>query len=286
MAILLGDQLKGLISTTTGNLTLIDTETRIQLYSNTLQDIGIDVKEDNKKLQGGIGNPVIYSWGENRQISVSVSDAVSRLNWTAAKLGQELKKGNVLAFKEAQTYIVKSNSITLDAEPATNEKPQIFDLQTGIAIDPSKITISEKTKVTFESSLLKDGAVVYVNGYNVPVKDSLYIDIDANKFAKTFEVIITNPIVMIDENGVPTTKFIRQYRFPLGRLSGDFKDDLKSKSDGGKMDSKIEILKPMNDSKMGRIMIIPIEQVPLSQLKQIGFIEDDSKSVPSLEEHH
>lgn len=271
MSTLLGDQLKGLISTTTGNLTLIDTETKIQLYSNTLQDIGIDVKEDNKKIQGGIGNPVIYSWGENRRITVSITDAVSRLNWTAAKLGQELKKGNVKAFKEAQVYVVKSNAITLDAEPSSGEKPQIFNLETGEAIDESKITV-KGANVTFEASLLKDGQQVYVNGYNVPVDEALYIDIDANKFAKTFEVIITNPVVMIDD-GVPTTKFIRQYRFPLGRLSGDFKDDLKAKSDGGKMASKIEIMKPINDSSMGRIMVVPIEKVPLSQLKQLGFAD-------------
>lgn len=281
MTVLLGDQLKGLISTTTGNLTLIDTETKIQLYSNTLQDIGIDVKEDNKKIQGGIGNPVIYSWGENRRITVTVDDAVSRLNWTAAKLGQELKKGTVLAFKEARTYVVNSNTITLDSAPSKDEKPQIFNLKTGEAIDPSKITIVDN-KVTFESSLITDGEKVYVNGYNVPVDESLYIDIDANKFAKTFEVIITNPVVMIDENGIPTTKFIRQYRFPLGRLSGDFKDTMKAKSDGGKMSSKIEIMKPITDSKMGRIMVIPIDQVPLSQLEQLGFAEKPK----ALEEHH
>ncbi|MEG1309391.1 MAG: hypothetical protein RSA91_01070 [Bacilli bacterium] len=269
--VLLQDQLTGLISTTTGNLTLIDTESGVQLYSNTLQDIGIDVKEDNKKIQGGIGNPVIYSWGENRQITVSISDAVSKLNWTAAKLGQELKKGKVLAFKEAKTYVVSKSLVKLDVVPAPDVTLKIFDLEKGNLIDKSKFTLADGT-ITFSDSTIADGSKVYINGYNIEVNDAIFVDIDSNKFAKTFEVVITNPIVTI-KDGKPSTKFMRQYRFPLGRLSGDFKDDMKSKSDGGKMDSKIEIMKPITDSKMGRIMVLPVSAFDSNELQSMGLLK-------------
>ena len=49
------------------------------------------------------------------------------------------------------------------------------------------------------------------------------------------------------------------------------KDDLKSKSDGGKVSSKIEILKPENSDTMGRIMLLPLETFGKSQLQAMGF---------------
>lgn len=269
MAINIQEQLKQCISTTTGNVTLIDNETGVQLFSETMKDIGVDFKEDNKKIEGGIGNPTIYSWGENRKISVNLSDAVSRMDWTAAKLGQEMKTGKVKVFKEAKSYTVNSGAISLDIKPDDSKKLKIFNKVTGDLIDISKATFTDN-KVTFASDTIKDGTDVYVWGYEVSSKNGVSINIDSDKFAKTFEVIISSPVVII-ENGKPSTKFIKQYRFPMGRLSGDFKDDLKSKSDGGKMDSKIEILKPLNSKRMGNIIIFPIESLGGEDLKNMGL---------------
>lgn len=262
------DLLQGLISTTTGNITLIDHETGIQLYSKTLQDIGIDIKEDNKKLQGGIGNPTIYSWGENRQIEISLEDATAKLDFTAAKFGQMLQKGEVKAFQEALKYTAKGGKFDLLQEPAKGVKPQMFDMQTGELIPAENIAIEGKG-VTITTTVT-DGDV-YVNGYDITVTDALYFDIDASKFAKTFEVIISNPVVLRQANGTFKTTYIRQYRFPSGRLEGSMKDDLKSKSDGGKVSSKIEILKPENSDTMGRIMLLPLETFGKSQLQAMGF---------------
>lgn len=262
---LITDQLKNLISTTTGNITLIDHETGVQLYSKTMQDIGIDVKEDNKKIQGGIGNPTIYSWGENRQIEVALDDATAKLDFTAAKFGTELQKGNVDAFKEAKTYKLTGKKVSLDVSPKAGEKLRIFNLKTGELIDSAKMQVTGKD-ITFTD--LEDGQEVYVYGYHITT-EGLYIDIDSTKFAKSFEVIITNPVVMIDANGNPSTKFIRQYIFPSGRLQGAMKDDMKAKSDGGKMNSKIEIIKPLNADVMGRIVVLPVEAFESTELKKV-----------------
>lgn len=264
------EELQGLISTTTGNITLIDKETGVQLYSKTMQDIGIDIKEDNKKLQGGIGNPTIYAWGENRQIEISITDALARLDFTAAKFGQALKKGTVKAFQEATYYKVTANKITLNKVPAPGVKLQIFDMSTGLLIDNSKITLSG-SDVTFTTDLVADGGQVYVNGYDTMVDEAIFFDIDANTFAKNFEVIISNPVVLRKPDGNFETKFIRQYRFPQGRLDGAMKDELKSKSDGGKVTSKIEIMQPENDTKMGRIMLLPVATFGEAQLQNMGF---------------
>ncbi|MDC4245513.1 hypothetical protein [Clostridium perfringens] len=262
------DTLQGLISTTTGNLTLIDHETGVQLYSKTLQDIGIDIKEDNKKLQGGIGNPTIYAWGENRQIEISLDDATAKLDFTAAKFGQELQKGEVKAFQEAMQYTAKGGKFDLLQEPAKGVKPQMFDMKTGELIPAENIAIEGKG-VTITTTVT-DGDV-YVNGYDITVTDALYFDIDSDKFAKSFEVIISNPVVLRQADGTFKTKYIRQYRFPSGRLEGSMKDDLKSKSDGGKVSSKIEILKPENSNTMGRVMLLPLETFGKTQLQAMGF---------------
>ncbi|EGT3606911.1 hypothetical protein ACSW9O_16050 (plasmid) [Clostridium perfringens] len=264
------DELLGLISTTTGNVTLIDKETGIQLYSKTMQDIGIDVKEDNKKLQGGIGNPVIYAWGENRQIEVTLTDAVARLDFTAAKFGQALQKGKVKAFQEAKYYTVSGGKITLIKEPSDGVKLQVFNMTTGDLIESSKIT-ANKAELTITDDTVTEGTQVYVNGYDIDVDNAVYFDIESDKFAKNFEVIISNPVVLRKTDGTFETKYIRQYRFPVGRLDGSMKDSLKAKDEGGKVTSKIEIMKPENDSKMGRIMLLPLESFGEGQLKDIGF---------------
>lgn len=262
------DTLQGLISTTTGNLTLIDHESGVQLYSKTLQDIGIDIKEDNKKLQGGIGNPTIYAWGENRQIEISLDDTTAKLDFTVAKFGQELQKGEVKAFQEAMQYTVKGGKFDLLQEPAKGVKPQMFNMKTGELIPAENIAITGKG-VTITTTVT-DGDV-YVNGYDITVTDALYFDIDSDKFAKSFEVIISNPVVLRQADGTFKTKYIRQYRFPSGRLEGFMKDNLKSKFDGGKVSSKIEILKPENSNTMGRVMLLPLETFGKTQLQAMGF---------------
>ena len=263
----INEQLKSCVTTTTANVTLIDKETRVQLYSKTMQDVGIDFKEDNAKIEGGIGNGVIYSWGRGRAITVSLTDAVQRFDWASAKLGQDIQEGKVLVFKEAKTYTLdSSNSITLDVAPNDPKAIKIFNVATKEVIDESKMTV-EGTKVTFTE--LKAPAQVYVWGYDVEVEGST-INIDKTKFSKTFEVVISAPVVVID-NGVPSTKFIKQYRFPLGRINGDFKDDLKAKSDGGKFETKIDILDPLNGEETGKIIIFPIESLTDAQKASTGL---------------
>lgn len=270
------EMLKYCVSTTTANITLIDKETGIQYFSQTMKDVGIDFKEDNKKIQGGIGNPTLFSWGENRQITVSLSDAVTRMDWTAAKLGQQIKKGEVAVFKEAKDYIVQGGFITLDAAPIDPKALKIFNKETGALIDASKITVSEDNKkFTFGSGTIEDGKKVYVWGHNIE-STGISIDIDANKFAKSFEVIVSAPVVII-QDGVPSTKFVKQYRFPMGRLDGNFKDDLKSKSDGGKFDSKIEIMNPNNGQSMGQIIIFPIDSLDKKDLASMGLAGQGSQ---------
>ncbi len=263
----INEQLKSCVTTTTANVTLIDKETRVQLYSKTMQDVGIDFKEDNAKIEGGIGNGVIYSWGRGRTITVSLTDAVQRFDWASAKLGQDIQEGRVLVFKEAKTYTLdNTNSITLDVAPNNAKDIKIFNVETKEVIDESKMTV-EGTKVTFTE--LKAPAQVYVWGYDVEVAGST-INIDKTKFAKTFEVVISAPVVVID-NGVPSTKFIKQYRFPLGRINGDFKDDLKAKSDGGKFETKIDILDPLNGEETGKIIIFPIDSLTDAQKASTGL---------------
>lgn len=274
MTVNIKEQLKGCVTTTTANVTLIDKETGVQLYSKTMQDVGIDFKEDNAKIEGGIGNGVIYSWGRGRAITVSLTDAVQRFDWASAKLGQEIEEGQVSVFVEAKTYTLDgTNSITLDVAPINPSDIKCFNVETGELIEASKATVSG-TKVTFTE--LKAPSQVYVWGYNVMVNGST-VKIDKTKFAKTFEVVISSPVVVID-NGVPSTKFIKQYRFPLGRINGDFKDDLKAKSDGGKFESKIDILDPLNGEETGKIIIFPIEALSASDKASTGLYAKKEQS--------
>ena len=258
------NMLQQCVSTTTANVTLIDNQTGLQLFSKTMKDVGVDFKESTKDIKGGIGNKKLYSWGTDRETEVSLSDAVDRLDWTAAKFGQMVKEGSVRAWQQAKTYTVSGGKITLEVAPADSGELRVYDKKTGNAIESPKL--SDKV-VTFSG--VTDGQEVYVLGYNISA-NGLSIDIQGDKFAQTFEVIISTPLVMLTD-GKAETKFIKQYRFPMGRLKGEFKDDMKSDSDGGEHSTTIEILDPNTDKNMGGIIYFAMDELTKDEVVNMGL---------------
>lgn len=262
------DMLEQCVGTTTANVTLIDNETGVQLFSETMKDVGVDFKETTKDIKGGIGNKKLYSWGTDREIEVSLSDAMDRLDWTAAKFGQQIKTGEVIAFKKSKTYVVDGGKIMLEAEPVDVKTVKLFDKESGDIIDAKNASFgSDNRTVTLTG--VADGKEVYVLGYNVKT-EGVEISIDADKFAKTFEVIISTPLIGLRE-GKAETKFIKQYRFPMGRLKGEFKDDMKADSDGGEHSSTVEILNPSSQESMGKVIIFPMENLSKKDLANMGL---------------
>lgn len=252
------------VTTTVATVSLIDKETKLQLYSGTLKDCNIDFKEDTKKIQGGQGNPVIYQWGTNRKITIKLDDAVLRLDWIAAKLGQQVQNGKADVFKEAKTYDVNEKSFTLDVAPKDPNELMMFDDETGEMIELTKGYTIEGNKVTLiDSNITK----VYVYGYKVNV-DATFIDIQSDKFGKTFETIITMPLVKI-QNGEKVVTHMKQYIFPNGQISGDMKDDTKANSDGGKVETTINVSDPGNGQDMGKILVFESKQLNSAQSSNV-----------------
>ena len=260
------EKLSKCVMTSTANVTLIEKTTGMQYFSDTMQDVGIEFKEEMKTVEGGIGNPTIYEFGVKRDINVNISDAVSRQDWLAAKLGQQIQTGKVDVFQEPKSYQVVENKITLESEPNDAKKLKIFT----VSDDPKQIS-AEDISVSGKEVTFSKGEVngeVFVWGYYTK-KDSVNINIESDKFAKEFEVIITSPCVILDGQGIPHTEFMKQYIFPLGKLSGDFKEDMKAKGDNDKFESKIKILKATNSKQLGRIVYFPIESLTKEEIKSM-----------------
>lgn len=263
---------KNYTTTTVCTATLIDKETGLQLLSTTLQDSNIDFKEDSKEIRGGQGNPILFAWNTNRQIKLKLTDAVSRLDWTAAKIGQRVKEGVVDIWKEGKKYTVENKKIVLDVEPKKGVTPQIFSIDTGVAIDPKHITLEGKEITIAEEAKIEDGTKIFVYGYYTTVSNATYIDIDSDKFAKTFEVILTFPLVEKSGNTVKTTLF-KQYIFPMGQLSGSFSEDSGADSKGTKYTHEIKILDPDGDESMGRLAVFPVESLSPEATKSLLGIQ-------------
>lgn len=265
------ESLKNYATTTVCIVTLRDAETGLQLLSTTLQDCNIDFKEDNKEIRGGQGNPVLFSWNTNRQIKIKVTDAVSKLDWTAAKLGQKIKEGTIEVFKDAKMYTVASGGVvTLDVKPKYPEDVKIFDGVSGELLDKQNYTISENVVTIKPEAKVPDGGKVYVYGYKIECNDATYIDIESDKFAKTFETILTYPLVEKSGNTIKTTK-IKQYIFPMGQLSGAFSEDAGADSKGSKYVHEIKILNPDGNAPMGRLAVFPMSALNSGDLKNMGF---------------
>lgn len=231
---------------------LLDEATNIELYADSLTDTSLNFKEDVKDIKAGVGNKLLMTIPTSKEISLELTDVRTRLDWLAAKQGTSVAKGAAVAWHLPRPYTVKANTITLSAEPIKTADVRFMkiDSVTGAATEISG-TISTKV-VTFTG--VEDGTSIYVTGYAYnSAAGTLKVDFDAEKFAKTFKVVMEGIVY----NGARKPVFTKQYIFHRAALEGNIEEATKSERDASQTKSTLKVQQVVGQSELGYVLFIP-----------------------------
>lgn len=156
---------------------------KLVLYLDTLKVSTIEQAADNVEAKGGKGNPSLVSWDYNKDINVTLEDALFSAKSMAIMFGGEkavkgLKGSDTSKYSPYHTFKIKAGEATKYTENSTQ------------TINGSKFKI---TGLSFydesgETSTSEMAGAGYVTA-KLTVQDSVTIDISNDSFPGTYYVV-------------------------------------------------------------------------------------------------
>ena len=177
------------------NVTFYDITTKKPvLFLDTLKVSTIEQTAENVEARGGWGNPALITWDYNKEVNVTLEDAL----FSAASLktimgaGIEVTKaGNAKVLDINENLTVNADGkVTLTYKPKTGEKIYALDREANEYVE---ITVASGNQATIKASIGKPGEAVQVF-YKVEVEgedsgSAVEITIGASQFGGTYKVV-------------------------------------------------------------------------------------------------
>lgn len=183
------------------NVTFYDIKTGMPvLFLDTLKVSTIETTAENVEARGGWGNPALISWDYNKEVNVTLEDAL----FSAASLRTIMGAGIEVATAEAKTTIDINEELTIGANgkvklsyaPKANTTVAYLDEEIG-----EYVKVDAAAEITIDAE--KAGQLVRVF-YKAEVDgtngNAVTITIDAGKFGGTYRVV-GDTIVRSKETG-------------------------------------------------------------------------------------
>ena len=186
------------------NVTFYDIATgKPVLFLDSLKVSTIETTAENVEARGGWGNPALISWDYNKEVNVTLEDAL----FSAASLRTIMGAGIEVASAESkqtidineELVIDASGAVTLSYAPKANTVVSYLDTEAGEYV--TKTPSNGKVTVGTSEDAEKMIRVFYkteVDGTNDA--SSVTITISANKFGGTYRVV-GDTIVRSKETG-------------------------------------------------------------------------------------
>lgn len=184
------------------NVTFYDIKTGMPvLFLDTLKVSTIETTAENVEARGGWGNPALISWDYNKEVNVTLEDAL----FSAASLRTIMGAGIEVATAEAKTTIDINEELTIDAAgkvklsyaPKAGTVVSYLDEEIGEYVKveaAAEITVGEAADA---GKLMRVFYKTEVDGEN---GNAVTITIDAGKFGGTYRVV-GDTIVRSKETG-------------------------------------------------------------------------------------
>lgn len=175
------------------NVTFYDIATKKPvLFLDTLKVSTIEQTAESTDARGGWGNPALITWDYNKEVNVTLEDAL----FSAASLRTIMGAGIEVASANAKKTIqvnenltVDDGKVTLTYEAKADEKTYALDKTSGEYVE---LTVSTAdNKATVPTTVAADGEAVQVF-YSVEVEgegDLVEITIGASQFGGTYKVV-------------------------------------------------------------------------------------------------
>ena len=178
------------------NVTFYDITTKKPvLFLDTLKVSTIEQTAENVEARGGWGNPALITWDYNKEVNVTLEDAL----FSAASLKTIMGAGIEVAKTDSKKTLDINENLTVDTDgnvtlsykPKTGEKIYALDTEKGEYVELSITTATNKVKV--EENVGSVGSTVQVF-YKVEVAgegtgDAVEITIGASQFGGTYKVV-------------------------------------------------------------------------------------------------
>lgn len=177
------------------NVTFYDIVTKKPvLFLDTLKVSTIEQTAENTEARGGWGNPALITWDYNKEVNVTLEDALFSAASLKTIMGAGInvtKAGNAKVLDINENLTVDTNGkITLTYKPKTGEKVYALDQVAGEYVE---LTVDPENTVTVTENVGKAGSAVQVF-YKVEVEgedsgSAVEITIGASEFGGTYKVV-------------------------------------------------------------------------------------------------
>lgn len=177
------------------NVTFYDITTKKPvLFLDTLKVSTIEQTAENTEARGGWGNPALITWDYNKEVNVTLEDALFSAASLKTIMGAGIdvaKSGNAKLLDINENLTVDTDGkVTLTYGPKTGEKVYALDSEAGEYVE---LTVATGNKVTIPASVGSTGNAVQVF-YKVEVAgegtgDAVEITIGASQFGGTYKVV-------------------------------------------------------------------------------------------------
>lgn len=244
------------METSTAEVIAIDRNTGMEIFMGTLESDELSHETSEEEIKGGLSNDTITTITKGRTLKFKVTDVVSRLDVQLAKLGSELKTGQVLAWHFDKSYPVALNAtkkeVTLDEVPFDTKEVTVYNTKTKKILAETTDYVITGNKLEIKSAAIAEGDNVYVGAYRFQKADVMYADISNKQLPKSYTLIVRKPL--FDTNDA--IAYWKQYFFPKTKMSGSF--TLKGQTEKTKNTEETEFIveKDLAYDYLGRIMFI------------------------------
>lgn len=175
-----------------------------QVFSATTQSIGIDQSVDEEAIKGGIGNSTQFTIKSNKELEITVQDALFDFNWLAATQGvkvdeqgkAKVKETEIVEVGEAGALTIADKEVTEAVVIGNDGKNHEAEFTSGSATVGSlstekgkNVTVSYEKDVTGSTIAIR--ADRFAEKYQAQLRTVAY-DKDTEAIAKDVYIIFEN----------------------------------------------------------------------------------------------
>lgn len=229
----------------------------IAFTSDTLTDANIEVAVNETEVRGGKGNGLIATLHSGRDITITITDPIFKLETLALQLGQDIITGAGVGYttleKLAVVLEVADKIITLPKTPK-------YPAKLKVSLDG--VDLIETTDYTLS------GTTITITKVGVEVEDIIEVQPYAYDTSATSEkIVIDNKTYAIggklvlstletDTEEKPTANLF--YVFHSAQPSGNFTVNTTSEKEANATEIELKVLKSVTSDEIGYILREPI----------------------------
>ena len=218
--------------------------TKPVLYLDTLKVSTIEQTAETTEARGGKGNAALISWDYNKEITVTLEDALFSAKSMAIMFGD----GNVKTIADNSKYIMRTEELYADkdgaysAQAAWNSVYRVGDRvadKTNMKVYDEAGVALASTQAAMATATLSAGKRYFVT-YDLAVKADSVIEISANSFPGTYYV--TGDTYARSQADGKDEFF--QFIIPKAKVSAENTITLEAEGDPSVFNMNLTVLRP------------------------------------------